>query len=162
MAEPAREPRSGLGNSAPGDPNWLGRTAPVSGHSHPIAETGRRATQPAAVVFGSSVPPGSAEAPSRLLKKGCRGSGLLEFLDDGHWGAAMRGEDANKGSLFSYIDLEKRVRADHPLGDLRDREHGAEIAVARLRGAVLAEGRGAVNSPARARRRSPDRALASR
>jgi transposase len=27
----------------------------------------------------------------------------------------MRGDDANKGSLFSYIDLEKRVRSDHPL-----------------------------------------------
>jgi len=31
----------------------------------------------------------------------------------------MRGEDANKGSLFSYIDLEKRVRADHPLRVIR-------------------------------------------
>ena len=27
----------------------------------------------------------------------------------------MRGDDTNKGSLFSYIDLEKRVRSDHPL-----------------------------------------------
>ena len=32
----------------------------------------------------------------------------------------MRGDDANKGSLFSYIDLEKRVRADHPLRTIRE------------------------------------------
>jgi hypothetical protein len=30
-------------------------------------------------------------------------------------GVAMRGDDGICGSLFSYIDLEKRVRADHPL-----------------------------------------------
>ena len=27
----------------------------------------------------------------------------------------MRGNDAVVGSLFSYVDLEKRVRPDHPL-----------------------------------------------
>jgi transposase len=27
----------------------------------------------------------------------------------------MRGSDRQSGSLFSYVDLEKRVRADHPL-----------------------------------------------
>jgi transposase len=32
----------------------------------------------------------------------------------------MRGDDASKGSLFSYIDLEKRVRADHPLRVIRE------------------------------------------
>ena len=32
----------------------------------------------------------------------------------------MRGDDANKGSLFSYIDLEKRVRSDHPLRLIRE------------------------------------------
>jgi transposase len=31
----------------------------------------------------------------------------------------MRGSDAVAGSLFSYIDLEKRVRADHPLRVIR-------------------------------------------
>ena len=31
----------------------------------------------------------------------------------------MRGDDAICGSLFSYIDLEKRVRADHPLRVIR-------------------------------------------
>src|SRR5262252_2834235 len=30
-------------------------------------------------------------------------------------GVTMRGDDGICGSLFSYIDLEKRVRADHPL-----------------------------------------------
>jgi len=31
----------------------------------------------------------------------------------------MRGRDAVAGSLFSYVDLEKRVRADHPLRVIR-------------------------------------------
>jgi transposase len=33
---------------------------------------------------------------------------------------AMRGDDANKGSVFSYIDLEKRVSGDHPLRLIRE------------------------------------------
>ena len=37
----------------------------------------------------------------------------------------MRGDDSNKGSLFSYIDLEKRVRADHPLRVIREIANGA-------------------------------------
>jgi hypothetical protein len=28
----------------------------------------------------------------------------------------IRGSDAISGKLLSYVDLEKRVRADHPLG----------------------------------------------
>jgi transposase len=31
----------------------------------------------------------------------------------------MRGDDGNSGSLFSYVDLEKRVRSDHPLRVIR-------------------------------------------
>jgi len=31
-------------------------------------------------------------------------------------GVTMRDDDEIYGKLFSYIDLEKRVRADHPLG----------------------------------------------
>src|SRR5271168_2518850 len=31
----------------------------------------------------------------------------------------MRGSDEIKGSLFSYVDIEKRVRADHPLRVIR-------------------------------------------
>ena len=31
----------------------------------------------------------------------------------------MRGEDRRSGSLFSYVDLEARVGADHPLRTIR-------------------------------------------
>ena len=31
----------------------------------------------------------------------------------------MRGSDVRSGSLFSYVDLEQRVRADHPLRTIR-------------------------------------------
>src|SRR3954467_12262938 len=31
----------------------------------------------------------------------------------------MRGSDAVSGSLFSYVDLESRVRSDHPLRPIR-------------------------------------------
>ena len=31
----------------------------------------------------------------------------------------MRGSDEHSGALFSYVDLEKRVRADHPLRAVR-------------------------------------------
>jgi transposase len=34
-------------------------------------------------------------------------------------GVTMRGDDAICGNLFSYIDLEKRVQADHPLRLIR-------------------------------------------
>src|SRR3954468_2713911 len=32
----------------------------------------------------------------------------------------MRGSDGRSGSLFSYVDLEARVRADHPLRTIRE------------------------------------------
>src|ERR1700758_3532774 len=35
-------------------------------------------------------------------------------------GVAMRGDDEINGSLFSYIDLEQRVRIDHPLRAIRE------------------------------------------
>ncbi len=31
----------------------------------------------------------------------------------------MRGSDQRSGSLFSYVDLEARVRSDHPLRPIR-------------------------------------------
>ena len=31
----------------------------------------------------------------------------------------MRGGDGRAGELFSYVDLEKRVRSDHPLRPIR-------------------------------------------
>ena len=32
----------------------------------------------------------------------------------------MRGHDSRSGSLFSYVDLEQRVRSDHPLRTIRN------------------------------------------
>lgn len=32
----------------------------------------------------------------------------------------MRGSDEQSGSLFSYVDLEARVRPDHPLRTIRE------------------------------------------
>ncbi|MBP0114955.1 IS5/IS1182 family transposase, partial [Bradyrhizobium vignae] len=32
----------------------------------------------------------------------------------------MRGSDERSGSLFSYVDLEARVRPDHPLRTIRE------------------------------------------
>ena len=32
----------------------------------------------------------------------------------------MRGTDKRSGELFSYVDLEQRVRADHPLWAIRE------------------------------------------
>ena len=43
----------------------------------------------------------------------------------------MRGSDAATGSLFSYVDLEKRVRSDHPLRLIRG---VVNAALARLSG----------------------------
>jgi transposase len=37
----------------------------------------------------------------------------------------MRGSDARSGSLFSYVDLEARVRGDHPLRVIREIANGA-------------------------------------
>ena len=37
----------------------------------------------------------------------------------------MRGSDERSGSLFSYVDLEARVRSDHPLRAIRAIANGA-------------------------------------
>ena len=37
----------------------------------------------------------------------------------------MRGLDQRSGSLFSYVDLESRVRSDHPLRPIRGIVNGA-------------------------------------
>jgi transposase len=44
---------------------------------------------------------------------------------------AMRGSDGRSGELFSYVDLERRVRPDHPLRPIREI---ANAALARLSG----------------------------
>ena len=48
----------------------------------------------------------------------------------------MRGDDANSGSMFSYIDLEKRVRAEHPLRVIREIANAALKALSRDFGAL--------------------------
>src|SRR5215813_13356328 len=37
----------------------------------------------------------------------------------------MRGSDERSGSLFSYVDLEGRIRPDHPLRTIREIANGA-------------------------------------
>jgi transposase len=46
-------------------------------------------------------------------------------------GVTMRGDDENSGSLFSYIDLEDRVRADHPLRPIREIANAALASLSR-------------------------------
>ena len=46
-------------------------------------------------------------------------------------GVAMRGDDEISGSLFSYIDLEDRVRADHPLRPIREIANAALATLSR-------------------------------
>jgi len=36
-------------------------------------------------------------------------------------GNAMRGEDERREGLFSYVPLERRIPADHPLRAIRER-----------------------------------------
>ena len=51
-----------------------------------------------------------------------------------------RGDDGICGSLFSYTDLEKGVRADHPLRVISaDRQCRARIAVWRVSKALFAD-----------------------
>jgi hypothetical protein len=45
----------------------------------------------------------------------------------------MRGGDKRTGELFSYVDLEKRVRSDHPLRAIRGLVNDALVARARSR-----------------------------
>jgi transposase len=61
-------------------------------------------------------------------------------------GMAMRGDDEKSGSLFSYIDLEGRVRSDHPLRPIREI---ANAALASLSGefAALYSGMGRPSVP---------------
>ena len=55
----------------------------------------------------------------------------------------MRGADKGSGELFSYVDLEKRVRSDHPLRTIRSLVNEALVAL--------------VESSLRSMRRSADR-----
>jgi hypothetical protein len=58
----------------------------------------------------------------------------------------MRGDDGICVSLFSYIDLEDRVRADHPLRPIREI---ANAALATLSGDFAALYSGRLSTPER-------------
>ena len=58
----------------------------------------------------------------------------------------MRGDDENSGSLFSYIDLGARVRADHPLRPIREIANAALLTLSRDF-AVLYSGMGRPSIP---------------
>jgi transposase len=45
--------------------------------------------------------------------------GVIHWFPKGFGGRAMRGGDERSGALFSYVDLEARVRRDHPLRVIR-------------------------------------------
>jgi hypothetical protein len=48
----------------------------------------------------------------------------------------MRGSDVRPVSLFSYVDIEQRVRADHPLRTIREIENAAPADVSTDLGAL--------------------------
>ena len=43
----------------------------------------------------------------------------MHVCDSFGLGNAMRGEDQRSGGLFSYVPLERRIPADHPLRAIR-------------------------------------------
>jgi hypothetical protein len=57
-----------------------------------------------------------ADCTSRLLKKVLAADRRPRFIDsDEIRRRCVRGGDNRTGELFSYVDLEARVRRDHPL-----------------------------------------------
>ena len=59
----------------------------------------------------------------------------------------MRGSDQRSGSLFSYVDLEVRVRADHPLRTIREIANAALEALSAEFEAIYAPGVGRPSIP---------------
>ena len=51
----------------------------------------------------------------------------------------MRGTDERSGSLFSYVDLEARVRGDHPLRVIRDIANAALIDLSKIFTAIYTD-----------------------
>jgi hypothetical protein len=51
----------------------------------------------------------------------------------------MRGGDKRTGELFSYVDLEKRVRSDHPLRAIRGLVNEALVALEHILCALCAD-----------------------
>ncbi|GAA0337004.1 hypothetical protein GCM10009087_54300 [Sphingomonas oligophenolica] len=41
----------------------------------------------------------------------------------------MRGSDEGTGALFSYVDIELRIRRDHPLRQIREIANAALVAL---------------------------------
>jgi hypothetical protein len=64
---------------------------------------------------------GGLASPSSLLKKPSQRPAVDDsIIYDESSGARMRGAFADQGGLFSYISLEARVPAGHPLRKVRD------------------------------------------
>ena len=60
------------------------------------------------------------EGPSRPLKNPfARGPTRDSLFLAEAKGAGMRGSDRRSGELFSYVSIEARIRADHPLRTIR-------------------------------------------
>lgn len=59
----------------------------------------------------------------------------------------MRGSDQRSGSLFSYVDLESRVRGDHPLRPIREIVNRALLALSADFEAIYAAGVGRPSIP---------------
>ena len=59
----------------------------------------------------------------------------------------MRGSDQRSGSLFCYVDLEDRVRADHPLRPIREIANAALVALSGEFEAIYATGVGRPSIP---------------
>ena len=59
----------------------------------------------------------------------------------------MRGSDQRSGSLFSYVDLDARVRKDHPLGAVREIVNAALALLHRDFEAIYASGMGRPSIP---------------
>ena len=60
----------------------------------------------------------------------------------------MRGSDRRSGELFSYVDVEKRVRSDHPLRGIRSIVNETLEALTGEFEALYAAGVGAAVDPA--------------
>ena len=88
--------------------------------------------------------------PYRLAPRAGIGHTLLRSMrrtrvaPDDH---GARGSDQRSGSLFSYVDLESRVRADHPLRPIREIVNAALSALSAEFDAIYAAGVGRASIP---------------
>ena len=81
-----------------------------------------------------------------------KGSGILVFgvilwSRRGDSGGSMRGEDRTSGALFSYVEVEARIPARHPLRAMR-RLTNAALAELDARFSALYQGIGRPSNPA--------------